>query len=143
LAYVIDASVVLKWFLREEDSEGSDALFDAFLSGKIELLAPDVLLLEVANTLWKYSALFKQLRSVEATAIFHDFLTLPLKLCPADRLASGALELAIRHRHPVYDTLYCALAIDNDCEFITADRVLVAKLQEYLPFVRYLSTIRL
>ncbi len=143
MTYVIDASVALKWFLREEDNEGADALFDAFLLNKIQLMAPDVLLLEVANALWKQTVLLKQLRSQEAIAIFHDFLTLPLNLQATNPLASGALELAIRHHHSVYDTLYCALAIAHDCEFITADRVLVAKLGRSLPFVRHLATIRI
>jgi predicted nucleic acid-binding protein len=143
LTYVIDASVVLKWFLREEDSEGADALFDAFLLNKIQLSAPDVLLLEVANALWKQTVLLKRLHLQEALAIFHDFLTLPLNLQSTNLLASSALELAVKHHHPVYDTLYCALALDHDCEFITADRVLVTKLGSSLPFVRHLSTIRI
>jgi predicted nucleic acid-binding protein len=141
LTYVIDASVALKWFLREEDSEGADILFDAFLLDKIRLLAPDVLLLEVANALWKQAVLLQRLRTQEASAIFHDFLTLPLNLQATNPLASDALELAIRLRHPVYDTLYCAHALAHDCEFVTADKVLVAKLGASLPFARYLATI--
>jgi predicted nucleic acid-binding protein len=70
LTYVIDASVALKWFLTEEESNGADVLFEAFLKGRTDLLAPDVLLLEVANALWKQTALLKLLRSEEAVSIF-------------------------------------------------------------------------
>lgn len=143
MTYVIDASVALKWFLTEEDSQGADALFDAFLRSRAELLAPDVLLLEVANALWKQTALLKLLRSEEAISIFHDFIALPLNLQPSNPLASRALNLAVKFQHPVYDMLYCALAIENDCEFVTADTVLVSRLSSRLPFVRLLTTIEI
>lgn len=143
MTYVIDASVALKWFLREEDSQGADALFDAFLASDIELLAPDVLLLEVANTLWKQTVLLKKLHSEETVSIFHDFLTLPLNLQASNPLASQALEFALKYRHSIYDMLYCALALEYDCEFITADKVLVSKLSGYFPFVHLLTTFRL
>lgn len=140
MIYVIDASVALKWFLREEESQGADSIFHAFLANKIELLAPDILVLEVANTLWKHAILGNQLRPEEARSIFHDFLTLPLNLQESTSLATQALKMAVELRHPIYDTLYCALAKENDCEFITADKVLVDKLSGSLPFVRLLST---
>ena len=143
MTYVIDASVALKWFLREEESQGADSLFEAFLANQIELLAPDILVLEVANTLWKQSILLKRLRPEEASSIFHDFLTLPLNLRESNALAREALKMAVELRHPVYDTLYCALAKQNDCEFITADRVLVDKLSGSLHFVRLVSAITL
>lgn len=140
MTYVIDASVALKWFLREEESQGAGSLFEAFLANEIELLAPDVLVLEVANTLWKQSMLLKRLRPEEARSIFHDFLTLPLNLEESSALAREALKMAVELRHPVCDTLYCALAKENDCEFITADRV---KLSGLLHFVRLVSAITL
>ncbi len=141
MIYIIDASVALKWFLTEEESQGADGLFEAFLRGRIELLAPDVLLLEVANALWKQTALLKILRSEEAVSIFRDFMTLPLNLQPSNALADRALDLAVKFKHPIYDMLYCALAIENDCEFVTADNVLVSRLSSRLPFVRLLTTI--
>jgi predicted nucleic acid-binding protein len=123
--------------------QGADSVFDAFLASKIELLAPDILVLEVANTLWKRTSLLKQLRPEEATSIFHDFLTLPLNLRESIPLASRALQISIEFRHPIYDAVYCALAEENDCEFITADRILVDKLSGSLPFVRLLTTVEL
>ena len=99
------------------------------------------MMLEVANALWKQNVLFKRLRSQESTAIFHDFVTLPLKFYSAEQLASEALQLAMKHQHSVYDMLYCALAIEHDCEFVTVDKVLVNKLQKSLSFVRYLPTL--
>jgi predicted nucleic acid-binding protein len=129
--------------LTEEESRDADALFDAFLRSRVELLAPDVLLLEVANALWKQTALLKLLRSEEAVSIFHDFITLPLNLQPSNPLARRALDLAVKFQHPIYDMLYCALAIENDCEFVTADTVLASRLSGRLPFIRLLTTIEI
>src|SRR5215469_1163764 len=108
----------------EEESQGADSLLEAFLASEIELLAPDILVLEAANTLWKQSILLKQLRPEKARSIFHDFLTLPLSLHESNAWTSQALKMSVELRHPIYDTLYCAPANEGDCEFITADRVL-------------------
>jgi predicted nucleic acid-binding protein len=45
---VIDASVAVKWVVREPDSDAADALLD-----DIELIAPVLWLAEAANVLWR------------------------------------------------------------------------------------------
>jgi predicted nucleic acid-binding protein len=44
LICVVDASVVLKWFLPEPDSITADLLLEKFLNDEVELLAPDLML---------------------------------------------------------------------------------------------------
>jgi predicted nucleic acid-binding protein len=139
---VVDASVALKWFLPESDNSSTDDLLKAFLNGKIGLNAPDLLLIEAASALWRRSVVRKELVSSEAKAIYRDLLTLPLNFRTSERLAAASFGLAITHRHSAYDTLYCALAIEMDCELITADDTLVAKLGKVFPFIRHLSTVR-
>jgi len=87
----------------EEESQGADSLLEAFLASEIELLAPDILLLEAANTLWKQSILLKQLRPEKARSIFRDFLTLPLSLHESNAWTSQALKMSVELRHPIYD----------------------------------------
>jgi predicted nucleic acid-binding protein len=79
LVYVVDASVVLKWFLPEKDSGLADSLLEDFLNGDAELIAPDLILLEAANALWKRVELarnFRQRRLRSSTAICSRFLFL-------------------------------------------------------------------
>ncbi len=102
-----------------------------------------MLLIEAASALWRRSVVLKELSSSDAKAIYRDLLTLPLNLQPSERLAASAFSLAITHRHSAYDSLYCALAIEMDCEFLTADRTLVAKLGRAMPFIRHISAIDL
>jgi predicted nucleic acid-binding protein len=117
--------VALKWFLPENGNSRADDLLRAFLGGTVALYAPDLLLIEVAS------------------AIYRDLLTLPLNVQPSERLAAAAFSLALAHRHSAYDAVYCALSVEMDCEFITADRKLVAKLGRTLPYIRHISTVNL
>jgi predicted nucleic acid-binding protein len=140
---VVDASVALKWFLPESGNSGAESLLRAFLGGTVALYAPDLLLIEAASGLWRRTVVRKELAPSDAKAIYRDLLTLPLNFQPSERLAASAFSLAIAHRHSAYDAVYCALSVEMDCEFITADRTLVAKLGRTLPFIRHISTINL
>ena len=44
---VIDASVVVKWFIEENDSDKALLLRDRFIDGKVELYIPILLYFEV------------------------------------------------------------------------------------------------
>jgi predicted nucleic acid-binding protein len=139
---VVDASVVLKWFLREVDSAAADLLFENFLNDEVELLAPDLIVVETASALWKRAMIRKEMSAEEATLIHRDLLTLPLSLVASGTLVDAALQIALKHKHSVYDAFYCALAIERQCDFVTADRVLANKLQDVFPFIVHLSAIR-
>lgn len=138
---VVDASVVLKWFLPEPDSVAADLLLEKFLNDEVELLAPDFLLVETANALWKRVLIRKELSADEATLIYRDLLTMPLSLIASEAMTDAALRLALQHNHSVYDSLYCAIAIKRRCDFVTADRKLANKLQGVFPFIVHISTI--
>jgi predicted nucleic acid-binding protein len=142
LICVVDASVVLKWFLREADSAAADLLLEKFLNDEVELLAPDLMLVEAASALWKRAMIRKDLSTDEATLIYRDLLTLPLSLIASGIVADAALQVALKHNHSIYDALYCALAIERRCDFVTADRALANKLQGVFPFIVHLSAIK-
>jgi predicted nucleic acid-binding protein len=49
---VIDASVALKWRLRDEEATGqADALLDHYLAAELELLTPTLFDYEITNAL--------------------------------------------------------------------------------------------
>ena len=138
---MVDASVVLKWFLPEPDSGAADLLLEKFLNDEVELLAPDLMLVEAASALWKRVMIRKELFADEAILIHRDLLTLPLSLIASGTVAEAAFQIALKHNHSVYDALYCALAIQRQCDFVTADRTLANKLQGVFPFIVHLSAI--
>jgi predicted nucleic acid-binding protein len=47
---------------------------------------------------------------------------LPLLICPSLPLMSMALTIAVRVEQAVYDCVYLALAVTNQCQMVTADR---------------------
>ena len=50
---VVDASVALKWYFEEPGREAADAILAARIAGERHLLAPDLVVPEFANALWK------------------------------------------------------------------------------------------
>lgn len=113
---VIDASVAIKWVVDEEGSDDAVRLIDG-----PALSAPDLLMSECANILWKKTRRGELTRDETSLAI--DLLArADIELVPTRALASAATALALDLDHPAYDCMYLALAIERGDVFITADR---------------------
>lgn len=126
--YVVDASVVAKWFLPEAHKDKAEKLLRDFVDEKLELTAPDLIIAEVGNLLWKRCTKLHDISAVQAAESYGNFLALGLQLRPSPAIAPAALKLAIEKSHAIYDMLYIALAEQNGCKFVTADETLVRKL---------------
>ncbi len=116
-AYVVDASVAVKWFVPEELT--GEAL--SYLSDEHELLAPDLLWPELANIVWK-KARRGELTPDEARRILTLCQKVPFEVTASTNLIDSALEIALGIDRTVYDSMYLALAAHRDCVMITADR---------------------
>lgn len=125
---VLDASVAVKWFLDEPDSGIARALP---LSG-FELIAPDTLLGEMANALWNAQRR-NRLDAAAARRAVALFAGIKVSLIPAREVLPSAFEVAVTHGRTVYDSLYIALAIREDCQFVTADLRLYNALRDEFP----------
>lgn len=124
-ACVVDASVVAAAFFQEEQAESAQAL----LAGKRVLHAPDLILAEVANVIWKRCGR-GEIGEDEACQMMADVLRLPLCITPCANLVEAALELAIRTRRTVYDCLYLALAVRTRSVMYTSDKRLANALAD-------------
>ncbi|MDW7739065.1 MAG: type II toxin-antitoxin system VapC family toxin [Bacillota bacterium] len=97
------------------------------------LLAPDLLIAEVGNVLWKKTR-YHEINSDDARAIIHAITVhCPLTIIPAIDLMPAALDIALNMGLTVYDSLYLALTIAAKAILITADSELV-KLAAKSPF---------
>jgi len=115
-ALVVDTSIVAKWFLREE---GSDAARE--LLGKNQLLrAPDLLVAEMGNVLWKRLGR-GELDLEQAELIVARLAAAPIMLTPVEELTNMALRIAHLYRRNFYDCTYLALALREKCRVVTAD----------------------
>ena len=117
MSWVIDASVALKWVIPETLSDKADRVRDE----PDDLLAPDLLLVEVANALWKKTAA-RELSAGEADAALDLVRHSGADLRPTPPLIPMALELARRLGHSVYACVYLALAQREHATLVTADQ---------------------
>ena len=122
MTWVVDASVAIKWVIPEVLSEAADRL----RAGDDEMLAPDMLLVEVANALWKKMA-NREISPQEADRAFALLSESGIDLRPTTPLLPRATQVARRLHHPVYDCLYLALAEREHATFVTADRRLLRR----------------
>jgi len=121
---VVDASIALKWVVQEDGTKQA-----LFLRQRAKLIAPDLLVPECANILWK-KVQRKELTRDEALLAARLLQGAEIELLPTRSLLEQAARIAIDLDHPAYDCLYLALAMENGCRFVTADERFIRKLSQ-------------
>ena len=121
---VIDASVLIKFYVPEILSDWAERLLAKVENKDIDLLAPDLVYPEAGNILWKKQRL-KELTHSEAEEITDAILSLPLMIEASKSLLPLAVDIAIACGITVYDALYLSLAKVYETALLTADRKLV------------------
>ena len=90
------------------------------LRQKAKLIAPELLVAECANILWKKVQRHELLKE-EALLAARLLQGAEIELLPTRSLLEAATQMSIEINHPAYDCLYLALAVDNECRCVTAD----------------------
>jgi len=136
---VVDASVIVKWFVEEEGSDKSLKLRDQYIEGKIRIIAPELLTFETLNALY-HKRLFSEdeLKEISEALEAYSFTLYPLRGEYADRV----VEVACRNGVTIYDASYIALAVIKNTHMYTADRKLIRRLKpEYQKHVKSIEEI--
>lgn len=120
---VVDSCVAVKWVVREKYSDKAIEL----LSRDLHLIAPDFVLMEIANALWKNvkRGLLAADGAIVRLADVPGFFN---KLLPTPELVMEAFALADAIDVPVYDCTYVVAARRAGARLVTADNKLIAKL---------------
>ena len=119
-AYVIDTSVVLKWFNQENESDVEIAhqIYKDMLDNIIVLVVPSIVIIEIINALNKG-------KNVPLAAIkksIHDFFSLPLTIKESSQtILEQTAEIMETYNIAAYDALFVATAKDENCKLISAD----------------------
>jgi predicted nucleic acid-binding protein len=121
---VIDASIAVKWVVEEEGTQQALAL-----RRWAKLIAPELLVAECANILWK-KVRRDELTSDEALLAARLLQAAEVELLPTRALLEAATRIAVELDHPAYDCLYLVLAVENKCRFVTADERFLRKLRQ-------------
>jgi len=134
---VVDSSVVVKWFLQEPRRAEALTLLHLYQEERITLVAPILLMSEVANVL------SRRVRRGLATASMamdaYRLLKTNAPLLVDDRLLMDeAMTLAVGSGQAVYDCLYLALALRRGCDLITADLKFHVAMKDKVPCVLHL-----
>ena len=126
---IIDASVIVKWYIDENDSDKAEIIKEQFINEKINIIIPTLLNFEVLNAL-KYSKLFDldELNSVGESIENYGFNIIMIR----DEIREKMIEFAINHNISIYDASYIALAEKFNTQLITADEKIVKKLPKNL-----------
>ena len=113
---VVDASVAVKWLFTEDGTAEARQL----LAHRIALHAPDFVLTEAANVIWKK---VRRREVADAQPYFEELARLgnAVVLSPSADLVAHAAAIAIEIDHPVYDCLYLACAEVEGAPLVTAD----------------------
>lgn len=134
---VVDASVIVKWVAAEPGRVGALELLDRFESGDVDLVAPPIVIIEVA------SALSKKVRRKTMTAAEGDtalafarrrrpvFVQLP-------NAVKRAFRLSVANQMSLWDSFYLDLAIESRLDLVTSDARFASVALKSYPYVRLL-----
>jgi predicted nucleic acid-binding protein len=111
---VLDASVALKWFFSqrpnlakpETDTAAALALLRAVGEGTASLVQPPHFVAEMAAVLAREAP-------EQAQACLRDLLDIDMQVIDDPHVMARAVDLASRHKHHLFDTLYHALALET------------------------------
>jgi predicted nucleic acid-binding protein len=134
----VDAAVVAKWLFPEEGSGSAIGLFEAWAHGRVELLAPDVLVPEL-GAICRRKVRAGDLAAKHADEMFGLLLGALPELTPSADLAPLALQLALRHDRAYADALHLVLALREECAYVTAEERLFRALAPAFPCVIHLA----
>jgi predicted nucleic acid-binding protein len=126
MAFVVDASVTLPWFLEDERTRFTDSLLDAI--GQVDYWAPSVWSLEVGNAL----LVAERRRRIDAAArvdALDQVARLRITIEPAVPDIRAIAALAARQGLSTYDAAYLELAQRQGFGLITLDQALAKAAQ--------------
>jgi predicted nucleic acid-binding protein len=131
--FIVDSSIVAKWVIDEPDGDRSRRL----ISTNVYLRAPDLIVPELANILWKKGMrgdLTGDAAWARLDTLLNDYIDVAVHLLPARILAKRALQVALATGQTAYDSLYLAAAVQARCRLITADERFVRSVKD--PFLQ-------
>ncbi len=121
---VVDASVIVKWFLEEEYSDKALMLRNDYVRGLFDIAVPTLLEYEVLNAL-KYSGVYsvEELLEIGVALNKYGFLTYELE----NNYKKLTIEIAENSGLTIYDAAYVALAKHLNTKLYTADNEIIRK----------------
>ncbi len=138
---VIDASVVLKWYLTDEEyGEKALNLLSKYISNELDFLAPSLLEYEVVNGLI-IAQKRGRIKEEKILLAIDGFMDLNIKLKDLSQLYPRALYYCKIYNRSVYDASYLAIAESEGIAMITDDKRSYNAVKKDLKWVKWLGDI--
>jgi len=138
----IDASVVLKWYLADEEyGQKAISLLDKYLSNEIDIFAPSLLEYEVINGLI-IAQKRGRIKEEKILNAIDGFTSLEIKLKNLSLFYPKVLHYCKVYNRSAYDASYLAIADEERISLITADEGLYNVVRKDLKWVRWLGDIQ-
>jgi predicted nucleic acid-binding protein len=132
----VDARVILSAFFPDEDQAQTQALIRDHVVGRVELIAPTLLLYELTNAVVQ-ARRRGRISDDQARNILLSFEGLKITSRPVTW--QQMLPLALRFDRSAHDAAYLALAEKTGQALITADHRLYNAVREHLEWVQWLG----
>lgn len=113
---IVDASVAIRWMFELDRSDRAEQV----LASNERLIAPDLVLAEIANAAWKlvtFGGITAETARLRVGAVPREID----EFFPSLDLKDRALAIALELRHAAYDCFYLTLAEQRGCQLVTAD----------------------
>ncbi len=132
--YVIDTSIAVKWFCRDEnDAEIALQLRQQLLDGICSITAPDLLIYELANAL-RHNPNFT---GKDVKAALDSVFEMGIDIREADgSVIARAVDIAFRFNVTVYDACFMALSQIEKKSFLTADSKFIKRIKGFKGIIR-------
>lgn len=121
-AYVVDSSVVVRWYVDQPGAEHAREVRERLVAGSVSLVAPDICRWEVANVLRKKGLEPGLLAVEDVVGSLTDLDDLGVVVHPVDlpRLQT-VTALAARRRMSLFDAAFVELSLRTGLPLLTAD----------------------
>lgn len=120
-SYIIDTSVVVKWFDTQDEANLINArkVLDDFQKGLTRVFTADLLLVELSNVL----LVTKKFSPLQIKVALESLSRCRLAIFPVTaNLAAASVMAAAKHKITPYDAVFVVLAHQNNCQLISADQ---------------------
>lgn len=115
---VLDASVVVKWYCEEKDSDKALEIRKMYRENNVNIIVPNLLFYEVINAIRFNSDISEKAKK----RIANNLLAIGFDtIVPSRNQYLEALSFALNKDLTIYDSIYYVIAKDTDGLYVTAD----------------------
>lgn len=132
--HILDASVIIKWFINEEESDKALSYLEAFQNNKIVIIVPSLMFYELGNTIINKKGSVSMASGIMQKLQELNLEVEDLGLKSFRKIYQNAIEYSLTF----YDAEYLTLMQKENCQFITADKKLYEKVKKYYTAIKLL-----